>query len=76
MWLHKVTKKPLSIKKLLQQGFDPLMVEPESLFLACPVTHGLSEKQLAWITDLEKLADEKDPYLVEITLKKLLDKVS
>ncbi len=76
MWLQKDNKKPLSIKKLLQQGFNPEQVEPEPLVLACPITNGLAEKQLEWIMELEQLANEKDPYLVERNLKKLLDRVT
>lgn len=76
MWLNKETHKPSSLKKLLQQGFDPTQVEPEPLVLACPITNGISEKQIDWVIELEKLADEKDPYVVEINLKRLLDKVA
>lgn len=76
MWLNKETHKPMSLKKLLQLGFDTNLYEPEPLELACPITNGIIEKQRDWIMALEKLAAEKDPYVVEINLKRLLDKVS
>ena len=76
MWLNKENKKPISLKKLLQSGFDVNVVMPEPLALACPITNGIASKKIDWVLELEKLAAETDPYIVEINLKRLLDQIS
>lgn len=75
MWLNKDTKKPVSLRKLIQQGFTPIVHIPEPLSVACPVTHGLNEKRLDWVMALEDLGSERDLVDLEKRLQQLLDEM-
>lgn len=75
MWLNKDTKKPVSLRKLVQQGFIPVVHVPEALSVACPVTHGLNEKRLDWVMALEDLGNERDLVDLEKRLQQLLDEM-
>lgn len=72
MWINKETNKPVSLKKLIQQGFNTALYKPETLADSCPVTHGLNEKRLDWVMALEDLGNEEDRFELERKLKLLL----
>lgn len=72
MWINKETNKPVSLRKLVQQGFNTTTYRPENLADACPVTHGLNEKRLDWVMALEDLGNEEDRFELERRLKLLL----
>jgi hypothetical protein len=73
MWLHKDTKKSLSLKRLIQQGFDVSMVIPEKLDDACLVAFGVSRGAYNWLLALESLAAEEDSSIVEEQLSLLIN---
>ena len=73
MWLHRDTKKSLSLKRLIQQGFDVEMVIPEKLDDACLVSFGVSRGAYEWLRALESLAAEEDSSIVEEQLSLLIN---
>jgi hypothetical protein len=75
MWLDKDTKKPVSLRKLLQKGFSTKNAIPEPLSVACLITHGLNEKRLDWVLKLEDLGSEADMAELERRLKTLLNEI-
>lgn len=71
MWFNTETNKPIPLKDLLEQQFNPLAVKPESLQLICPVSLAIHLDKQVIVYNLERTAVESDPVIKMNRLKSI-----